>query len=109
MGAEAIVEEQSVSLQDNEEEVNIVEKPRKWNVVFFDDDVTPAGFVSMILVKEFGLSDKDSIALVMKIQADGKGVAGTYFKDIAEAKKEKVISSARMRNFPLEVKVEVAE
>ena len=64
----------------------IVELPGKYNIVMHNDDYTPMGFVVEILVGVFKKERSDAIELMLKIHAEGKGVAGTYTKSIAESK-----------------------
>ena len=63
-----------------------VELPGKYNVIMHNDDYTRMGFVVEILVGVFKKERSDAIELMLKIHADGKGVAGTYTKSIAESK-----------------------
>lgn len=67
-------------------ELVTVEKPHKYNVILHNDDITPMGFVVEILVGVFNRQRTDAIELMLTIHNDGKGVAGTYTKSIAEAK-----------------------
>ena len=63
-----------------------VELPGKYNIIMHNDDYTPMGFVVEILVGVFKKERSDAIGLMMKIHTEGKGVAGTYTKSIAESK-----------------------
>lgn len=63
-----------------------VDIPGKYNIIMHNDDYTPMGFVVEILVGVFKKERSDAIELMMKIHAEGKGVAGTYTKSIAESK-----------------------
>ena len=64
----------------------IVELPGKYNIVMHNDDYTPMVFVVEILVGVFKKNHSDAIDLMLKIHTEGKGVAGTYTKSIAESK-----------------------
>lgn len=63
-----------------------IELPGKYNVIMHNDDVTPMGFVVEVLVGIFKKERSDAIELMLKIHHEGKGVAGTYPKSIAESK-----------------------
>lgn len=63
-----------------------VELPGKYNIIMHNDDYTPMGFVVEILVGVFKKERSDAIGLMLKIHTEGKGVAGTYTKSIAESK-----------------------
>ena len=64
----------------------IVELPGKCNSVMHNEDYTPMGFVVEILGGVFKKNHSDAIDLMLKIHTEGKGVAGTYTKSIAESK-----------------------
>ena len=63
-----------------------VEPPHKWNVVMHNDDFTPMGFVVEVLVKIFKKDRVEATKLMLHIHHNGKGIAGTYSKSIAEEK-----------------------
>ena len=63
-----------------------VEPPSKYNVIMHNDDVTPMGFVVEVLVGIFKKDRQDAVKLMLQIHHEGKGVAGTYVKSIAEEK-----------------------
>ena len=63
-----------------------VEPPSKYNIIMHNDDVTPMGFVVEVLVGVYKKERTDAIELMLRIHNEGKGVAGTYPKSIAEAK-----------------------
>ena len=91
--------------------VNVLEKqnvelPKKYNVILFNDDITPMGFVTGILENIFNMSKKDAIALMLKIHTEGRGIAGTYIKSIAEWKVNLVKNVAKTAEYPLEVAME---
>lgn len=86
----------------------ITELPGKYNVVLHNDDVTPMGFVVEILVNIFNMDRQTSVELMFKIHNDGKGIAGTYIKSIAESKVILVRDVALKANYPLSVTIEKA-
>jgi len=69
-----------------EKERTTVELPHKYNIIMHNDDVTPMGFVVEVLVGVFRKERAQAIELMLKIHHEGKGVAGTYPKSIAESK-----------------------
>ena len=77
-------------LLDNEKAKNKVEPPSKYQVVFHNDDFTPMGLVSAILIHK-----------------KGKGIAGgPYSKEIAETKALQATDIVRSLGFPLLAKEE---
>lgn len=80
-------------------EIATVEKPRKYNVVMHNDEVTPMGFVVEVLVGIFNMKRTDAIELMLTIHNVGKGIAGTYPKSIADAKLLKTREVAEKAGF----------
>lgn len=69
-----------------EKDKTTVEPPSKYNVIMHNDDVTPMGFVVEVLVGVFNKERTAAIDLMLHIHNEGKGIAGTYPKSIAETK-----------------------
>lgn len=65
---------------------NLVKYPSKWNVILFNDDVTPLGFVTYILKEVFNHDEVSALELAMKTQKEGNSIVGSYIKAIAESK-----------------------
>lgn len=86
------------------EEIKI-KKPKKYNVILFNDDFTSFEFVISLLVQVFGHSAESAIILTQVIHIEGSGVAGTYTYEIAEQKKIDTMELARANEFPLRVEV----
>lgn len=86
-----------------------VARARKWSVVFYNDDYTAKWFVVMVLQQFFHMSETSATALMMAIHEKGKGIAGTYSRDIAETKAEQVMRLAREYGMPLLVTAEPDE
>ena len=80
--------------------------PSKWNVLVWNDDVTPMGFVVYVLSEVFKHGDTASCDLMMKIHNEGKAVVGSYIKSIAESKMIIAKSMAEKAGYPLEVTIE---
>jgi ATP-dependent Clp protease adaptor protein ClpS len=78
----------------------------KWAVVFYNDDYTTKWFVVQVLEQFFHMSETSATALMMAIHSKGKGIAGTYSRDIAETKADQVMRFAREFGMPLLVTAE---
>jgi len=78
-----------------------LEKPPLYKVLLHNDDYTTMDFVVSILQSIFHKSETDAYKIMMAVHQQGIGVAGVYTYDIAEAKVNKVIETARAREFPL--------
>lgn len=83
-----------------------VELPRKYKVIYLNDDITTMEFVVMTLMQIFD-HDTDSAAdITQRIHEDGSAVVGVYTFEIAEHKGVEVTVMARANGYPLQVKVE---
>jgi ATP-dependent Clp protease adaptor protein ClpS len=83
-----------------------VKRPSMWNVVFYNDDFTPMGFVEFVLRIVFHISELDALALTLAVHTKGKGIAGIYTFEIAEQKQCEVLLLAKIEEHPLRVEVE---
>jgi ATP-dependent Clp protease adaptor protein ClpS len=83
-----------------------VKLPSLYKVIFFNDDVTPMGFVVEVLCNVFKKTKEDAIRLMLEIHNSGSGVAGVYIKSIAESKVTMVREISIKANYPLTVTME---
>ena len=83
-----------------------IKKPSKYKVLMLNDDYTTMEFVVDILKKVFGHSTLAATSIMLNIHKHGRGLAGIYTKEIAEAKISQVHSAARSRGFPLKCEME---
>ena len=84
------------------------ELPGKYNVIIHNDNITPFGFVIEILINIFKYDREKAAELTFDIHNNGKGIAGTYIKSVAEAKVVLVRDVALKSNYPLSVTLEKA-
>lgn len=82
--------------------------PKKYNVVFYNDDYTSFEFVIFVLIKIFHHSQESAVNITQLIHNKGRGIAGTYTKEIAEQKKIETTELAKANQFPLLVLIEEA-
>ena len=83
-----------------------VREPKKWNVIFLNDDVTPMEFVIGVLIELYKHTPETAQHITLQIHEKGSGVAGTYSFDIAEIKAMETNNLARANGFPLQIKLE---
>ncbi|HSN97131.1 MAG TPA: ATP-dependent Clp protease adaptor ClpS [Candidatus Nanopelagicales bacterium] len=83
-----------------------VEKARRYQVVFHNDDYTTKWFVVDVLMHFFHMSEATATAFMIAVHKSGRGVAGVYTKDIAETKAAQVLEHAREYGMPLRLTVE---
>ena len=83
-----------------------VEKAKKYQVVFHNDDYTTKWFVVDVLERFFHMSEASAMAFMLGVHTPGRGVAGVYARDIAETKAAEVHEYAREHGMPLRLTVE---
>jgi ATP-dependent Clp protease adaptor protein ClpS len=95
------------------EDVQIDEKikketpfPKKYKVVFLNDNTTPVEWVIEVLTSIFKHSQTSAEQLTMTIHTEGSGIAGIYSFEIAESKMTETITASRNHGFPLQIKLE---
>ena len=85
-----------------------VKEPPLYNVVLLNDDYTPMEFVVHILEYFFLLPRENAVRVMLQVHTEGKGVCGTYSKEIAESKVSNVNDYSRENSHPLMCMMEYA-
>ena len=80
--------------------------PGKYQVIFWNDDVTTFDFVIEALKEIFQYGVQAACVKALEIDRKGKAAVGTYIMTIAEAKREATVNRARENGFPLKVTIE---
>lgn len=83
-----------------------VSEPKKWKVIFLNDDNTPMDFVTSILIEIFKHTVDTAKQIMLQVHETGSGVAGVYSFDIAEVKAVEATNAARTAGYPLQIKLE---
>jgi len=78
-----------------------VEKPRRYKVIFHNDDYTTMEFVILVLLRFFHKSEAEATHIMLTVHHKGSAVAGVYTRDIAETKVSQVTDYAREHGMPL--------
>lgn len=78
-----------------------LKEPPRYNVILLNDDYTPMEFVVHVLEQFFGLDRENATRVMLNVHTKGKGVCGTFSKDVAETKTAMVNNHARENNHPL--------
>ena len=78
-----------------------VETPRMFKVLLHNDDYTTMEFVVDVLIQVFHKTRVEATRTMLLIHKSGKGIAGVYTREIAEAKSTQAIDHARAAGFPL--------
>ena len=92
-----------------EEDTTSTRTPRRFHVIVHNDDYTTMEFVQDVLVDVFHHLPAAAAQLMLQVHTDGRAIAGTYTKDIAETKALEANSLARSQGHPLLCTVEPAE
>ena len=92
--------------REKEAEKEKLEKPKKYHVFILNDDYSRWDFVVDMLMKIFGQSEDQANCTTRTIHTKGKGLAGTYTKDIAETKADQLNQYAQANEFPLHAETE---
>jgi ATP-dependent Clp protease adaptor protein ClpS len=95
-------------LEDEKQEEQ-VKPPKRYHVFIMNDDYSRWDFVVDMLIKIFGQSEDQANRTTRVIHTKGKGLAGTYTRDIAETKADSLNQYAQANEFPLHAETEVAE
>jgi len=85
-----------------------LKRPPLYKVVLLNDDYTPMEFVVHVLELFFNLSREKATRIMLQVHIQGKGVCGTYNREIAETKVAQVNHYARENEHPLLCEMEEA-
>ncbi|UQA55262.1 ATP-dependent Clp protease adaptor ClpS [Polyangium aurulentum] len=86
-----------------------LEKAKRYQVVFHNDNYTTKWFVVDVLERFFHMNETSAMSFMLAVHNTGRGVAGVYSKDIAETKVAEVLEYAREYEMPLRLTAEPEE
>lgn len=75
--------------------------PRRYKVIFHNDDYTTMEFVVEVLKRFFHKTDTEAMHIMLTVHKSGAAVAGVYTRDVAETKSTQVMDYARENGMPL--------
>jgi ATP-dependent Clp protease adaptor protein ClpS len=78
-----------------------LKKPPMYQVVLLNDDFTPMEFVVLVLERFFSKDRAQATRIMLHVHTQGKGMCGTFVREIAETKVAVVNEYARSKNHPL--------
>lgn len=81
-------------------------KPPLYRVFLLNDDYTTMDFVVQVLETVFHKSAVEATRIMLFVHKQGRGLAGVYERQIAEAKMTEVHEQARVQGFPLKCTME---
>ncbi len=86
-----------------------LKEPPRYQVVLLNDDFTPMEFVVEVLQRFFQMDQDQATQVMLHVHTRGKGVCGTYSREIAESKVALVNDYAREHQHPLLCSMEEAK
>lgn len=78
-----------------------LKRPPLYKVVLLNDDYTPMEFVVHTLQKFFAMDTETATRIMLQVHYQGKGICGTFTREIAETKVAQVNHYARENQHPL--------
>jgi ATP-dependent Clp protease adaptor protein ClpS len=83
-----------------------IKEPSLFRVIYLNDNRTTMQFVVESLIEFFNYSTETAVKLTEDIHEQGQAVVAVLPFEIAEQKGHEVLQSARIQNFPLQIKIE---
>ena len=85
---------------------HVTHVPRRYKVIFHNDDFTTMEFVVEVLRHFFQKSEAEAAHIMLTVHKKGSAVAGVYTRDVAETKVSNVMEHAKEYGMPLLVTAE---
>jgi ATP-dependent Clp protease adaptor protein ClpS len=83
-----------------------ISEPKRYKVIFLNDDKTPIEFVIELLMSIFKHTEDTAKQLTLTVHNEGSAVVGVYTFEIAEQKGVEATHQARQAGFPLQIKID---
>jgi ATP-dependent Clp protease adaptor protein ClpS len=84
----------------------IITEPKRYKVIFLNDDKTPIEFVIELLTTVFRHTEETAKDITLKVHNEGSAVVGVYTFEIAEQKGVEATHLSRQAGFPLQIKID---
>ena len=78
-----------------------LKQPPMYKVLLLNDDYTPMEFVVYILENFFRMDREQATRVMLNVHTHGKGICGTYTREVAETKVAQVNEYSRQNSHPL--------
>jgi ATP-dependent Clp protease adaptor protein ClpS len=85
-----------------------LQEPRLYRVILLNDDYTTMEFVVKVIMAVFHRGAAEATRIMLDVHRKGRGVVGTYTRDIAVTKVAQVHEMDRENEFPLRASAEEA-
>jgi ATP-dependent Clp protease adaptor protein ClpS len=83
-----------------------IREPSLFRVIYLNDNKTTMQFVVDSLIEFFEYNTETAVKITGDIHEHGQAVVAVLPFEIAEQKGGEVLQSARIQNFPLQIKIE---
>lgn len=90
--------DEGLAVEESEPELK---RPPMYNVILLNDDFTPMEFVVHVLESFFAMPRHRATQVMLAVHTEGKGVCGTFTREIAETKVAQVNEYSRKHQHPL--------
>jgi len=89
-----------------QEDVEVEERhktavPKRYKVIFHNDDYTTMEYVIGVLRRFFHRTETEALHIMLTVHKKGRAVAGIYPREVAETKVAEVMRDAREHGHPL--------
>ena len=78
-----------------------LDRPSMYQVILLNDDYTPMDFVVLVLQQFFAMTTEEATQVMLQIHTTGKGLCGTFTRDVAETKMTLSNDFSRGHDHPL--------
>jgi ATP-dependent Clp protease adaptor protein ClpS len=108
-GVSSIPTDPNYEQESDVEDQPKTQTPRKYKVIFHNDDYTTMEYVVVVLREFFFKTETEAAHIMLTVHKRGNAVAGIYPRDIAETKVVQVMEHAKEYGMPLMVTSEPEE
>nr|VFK17248.1 MAG: ATP-dependent Clp protease adaptor protein ClpS [Candidatus Kentron sp. LPFa]VFK68533.1 MAG: ATP-dependent Clp protease adaptor protein ClpS [Candidatus Kentron sp. UNK]VFK72993.1 MAG: ATP-dependent Clp protease adaptor protein ClpS [Candidatus Kentron sp. UNK] len=78
-----------------------LKQPPLYMVLLLNDDYTPMAFVVHVLEALFDMPHPKATRVMLQVHTEGRGICGTFSREVAETKVAQVTEYARKYQHPL--------
>lgn len=95
-----------MDVQIDEKIKQVIAEPKRYKIIFLNDDKTPIDFVIELLISIFRHTEATAKDITLAVHNDGSAVVGIYTYEIAEQKTIEATQVCRQHGFPLQIRIE---